>query len=211
MKIFGKWLPLLNFKGSSDYWNKRYKLGGDSGLGSGGEAAAYKAGVINRFVVDYGIRTVVEFGCGDGRQLLLSAYESYLGLDISDNALDRCRELFPGDPSKRFLSMQQYAGEQADLSMSLDVLFHLVEDRIYFDYLGKLFAAGRRYVVVYSTSSDQPVQSLPHVRHRAVEQDIAMHFPTFERLSAYESSLPQPVEFSVGGSTRFLLYSRKPA
>lgn len=209
MKIFGKWLPLLNFKGSGDYWNKRYKLGGDSGPGSGGEAAEYKAGVINKFVVDHGIHGVVEFGCGDGRQLLLSAYESYLGLDVSDNALDRCRELFSGDSSKRFLSMQQYAGEQADLSMSLDVMFHLVEDKVYFDYLEKLFAAGRRYVIVYSTSSDQAVQSLRHVRHRGVEQDIATRFPAFERLHAYESTLPLPVESGVGGPTRFLLYSRK--
>lgn len=211
MKIFGKWLPLLNFKGSSDYWNKRYKLGGDSGPGSNGKAAEYKAEVINRFVVDHEIRSVVEFGCGDGRQLLLAAYESYLGLDVSDNALDRCRELFSQDSSKRFMSMRQYAGEQADLSMSLDVLFHLVEDKVYFDYLENLFSAGRRYVIVYSTSSDRIVQSLRHVRHRAVEQDIAMRFPTFERLAAYESTLPPPVESGVGGPTRFLLYSRKPA
>lgn len=211
MKIFGKWLPLLGFKGSNDYWNKRYKLGGDSGSGSGGKAAEYKAAVINKFVADHGIHSVIEFGCGDGRQLLLSAYEGYLGLDVSDNALDRCRELFSRDSSKRFMPMQQYAGEQADLSMSLDVLFHLVEDKVYFDYLDRLFAAGRRYVVVYSTSSDQAVQSLRHVCHRAVMQDIAMRFPTFERVSAYESTLPPPVESGVGGPTRFLLYARKVA
>jgi hypothetical protein len=53
----------------------------------------------------------------------------------------------------------------ADLALSLDVLYHLVEDQVFETYLGHLFGAGERYVVIYATNSEIP-DGAPHVRHR---------------------------------------------
>lgn len=208
MKWLGKWLPLLRFRGSNDYWRNRYKLGGDSGAGSGGAAAAYKADILNVFVATHAVGDVMEFGCGDGRQLELAAYPAYLGLDISADAVAWCRERFSSDDSKRFMLLDDYSGETADLTLSLDVLFHLVEDEVYFDYLDRLFAAGRRFVIVYATSVDVSVKTFRHVRHRPVEADIASRFAGFERMRDAEARLPQPVEHGEGGSTRFFIYRR---
>jgi hypothetical protein len=69
------------------------------------------------------------------------------------------------------VTVADYRGERADLAMSLDVIFHLVEDAVYDQYLERLFAAGERYVVVYSTSADMPGTGVAHVRHRDVEAD----------------------------------------
>src|SRR5690606_21928172 len=95
-----RWLPLFGFSSSGDYWRRRYSLGGDSGAGSGGSAAEYKASVLNAFVRRNRIRTLIEFGCGDGRQLSLAEYPEYLGIDISADAVLRCRAIFEGDPGK---------------------------------------------------------------------------------------------------------------
>lgn len=209
MKFIGKWLPLVLFKGSNDYWRRRYRYGGDSGLGSGGESAAYKAKVLNQLVREEKLGTVIEFGCGDGRQLELAEYPSYLGLDISPDAVTWCRQRFAGDMSKSFALLDEYTGETAELSLSLDVLFHLVEDEVYFDYLDRLFNAGRRFVAVYATSTDSAPRTLPHVRHRPVEADIAARIPGFARMVELEVTLlPPSFEEGGGGPARFFLYRR---
>jgi SAM-dependent methyltransferase len=207
-KVVARWLPLATFGGSSAYWRKRYQYGGDSGSGSGGAAAAYKAGVLNEFVARERVTSVLEFGCGDGRQLALANYPSYLGLDISEDAVQRCRALFRDDPTKRF-ALLGTDKERADLALSLDVIFHLVEDEVYRDHLDRLFGAAERFVIIYSSNSAGSARTLKHVRHRAVSADIASWFPQFERLQALEAALPEPVETSSGISTVFLLYRRR--
>jgi len=45
------------------------------------------------------------------------------------------------------------------------VIYHLTEDRVFETYLTHLFAAGLRFVVVYSTNMEVS-GTAPHVRHR---------------------------------------------
>src|ERR1700690_3055812 len=78
---------LKPFRGSKQYWMERYKSGGNSGPGSYNKLAEFKAQVLNNFVVMNNIKTVIEYGCGDGNQLRLSNYPSYLGFDISASAI----------------------------------------------------------------------------------------------------------------------------
>lgn len=207
MKFVGKWLPLLRFKGSNDYWRRRYRYGGDSGTGSGGKSATYKAKVLNRFVHDHGPESLIEFGCGDGRQLELAQYPSYTGVDISPEAVALCRMKFPGDASKTFVLSQDYRGEMADVALSLDVIFHLVEDEVYDKYLQKLFSAARRYVVIYSTDDESMRRTLTHVRHRRVSTDVASRFPQFERMVDYEAGLEGP-DISWSEGAKFIMYKR---
>src|SRR6185369_2928806 len=116
------------FPGSQDYWVKRYEKGGNSGPGSYSELAKFKARVLNGLVTEKNIASVIEFGCGDGNQLELAQYPSYHGFDVSPVAVELCRKRFTADPSKRFGLLGDYAGETADLALSLDVIYHLVED-----------------------------------------------------------------------------------
>lgn len=177
---------LLPFFGSSRlYWERRYRLGGDSGIGSYGQEAEYKAEVLNAFVRDKKIESAIELGCGDGHVLSLVDYPRYLGLDVSKTAIERCGRQFAGDASKSFLWYDPKASAnfgdflQADLTLSLDVLFHLVEDAIYDSYLCNLFEMSRRYVIVYS-SDVESVTKAPHVRHRKFTQSVAQRFPHFK-------------------------------
>jgi SAM-dependent methyltransferase len=155
------------FPGSQDYWVKRYESGGNSGPGSYSELAKFKAQVLNAFVAEHDIASVIEFGCGDGNQLELARYPSYRGFDVSPVAIERCRARFAADPSKRFALVADYAAETADLAMSLDVIYHLVEDSVYEAHLRSVFGAAKRFVAIYSTNRDAPDDAgLPHVRHR---------------------------------------------
>src|SRR3954467_11496426 len=98
---------------SAAYWEKRYAGGGDSGAGSYGRFADFKAEVLNEFVEAHAIRNVIELGCGDGNQLVLARYPEYLGLDVSPAAVARCRERFASDAGKSFRLMSEYRGEKA--------------------------------------------------------------------------------------------------
>ena len=206
--LFGRLAPLFGFRSSRRYWETRYRIGGHSGEGSRGESATYKAQVLNAFLACHGIRSVIEFGCGDGYQLQMLKIGEYTGIDVSETILARCRKLFASDPTRKFISVDNYRGERADLAMSLDVIFHLVEDAIYDQYLARLFAAGERYVIIYSTSSDMRDTGVKHVRHRDVEKDVAERFPNFRRMFDQEAALPPPVRFDRGLPTRFFLYTR---
>jgi cyclopropane fatty-acyl-phospholipid synthase-like methyltransferase len=168
-RALGKAYSMLSgpFPGSEDYWVKRYAKGGNSGPGSYSELAKFKARVLNAFVVEKNIASVMEFGCGDGNQLELAQYPSYVGFDVSPVAVDMCRKRFASDKTKRFSLLSDYTGEQVDMAMSLDVIYHLVEVSVYEAHLRTVFGAATRFVVIYSTNRDAPDDAgLPHVRHR---------------------------------------------
>ena len=149
-----------------DYWNKRYATGKTSGAGSYGRLAIYKAEILNDFVASNGLESIIEFGCGDGNQLKLAKYPDYLGYDVSHIAVEKCRREFSSDPRKSFALVSDYAGERADLSISLDVIYHLVEDALFTSYMARLFRSAKRFVVIYS-SNDPSLQDVNiHVLHR---------------------------------------------
>lgn len=206
--LFGKLAPLAGFRGSRRYWEARYRLGGHSGEGSRGKHARHKADVVNSFIAQHAVDSVIEFGCGDGYQLGMLRCPYYIGVDVSDTILRACRELYANDGNKSFLSMDEYSGELADLSMSLDVIFHLVEDKVYEDYLDRLFAAAGQFVVIYSTSEDMDHTGVPHVRHRDVGSDCAKRYPAFERMTEDEALLPPPTAIDRGIPVTFMFFRR---
>lgn len=173
---------------SADYWIARYKSGHYSGPGSRGRLAEFKAEVVNAFVAEHQVASLIEFGCGDGHQLLLAKYPSYLGLDISPYALNWCREMFAGDASKRFALMADYAGEVADASLSLDVIYHLMEDEVFEQYMQKLFGAARRFVVVYSNNFEQEANH--HCRPRRFTDWIERHAKDWKLLQHIPNRYP---------------------
>jgi hypothetical protein len=178
-KIFG----LNRFKGSEKYWKERYNKGGTSGSGSYGYLAEFKAEFLNNFVKNNNIPSIIEFGCGDGNQLTLSRYPTYLGFDISPESIRRCRELFLNDKSKGFKLTGEYAGETADLTLSLDVIFHLTEDPVFHDYMNKLFDSSLRYVIVYSSNTEHlplAAKKQPHVRHRKFTEWVEKNRPQWK-------------------------------
>jgi hypothetical protein len=161
----------VGFAGSSRYWELNYARGGTSGGGSYGALALGKAEFLNTFVREHNVQSVTEFGCGDGNQLSLAGYPRYVGLDVSRTAVGLCKRRFSDDATKSFFlydgaSFADRAGLfVADLAISLDVIYHLIEDQIYELYMAHLFAAGDRYVVVYATNTLMR-GTAPHVRHR---------------------------------------------
>lgn len=164
------------FQGSAAYWQDRYRRQETSGAGSYGRLAEFKAKVLNEFVATEGITSVIELGSGDGSQLGLAKYPSYLGVDISPTALENCRARYAGDAGKAFMELDRFRVDRpmADLVLSLDVIYHLVEDAAFEAHMRDLFGAARRRVVIYSSNKPRFSPS-PHVRHRKFSDWVERH------------------------------------
>ena len=181
-----RWISLLRqrlaFAGSARYWEQSYAQGSTSGCGSYGTLGAAKSRFLNDLVRERAVRSVIEFGCGDGNQLAMARYPSYVGLDVSRTAIALCQRRFADDPAKSFFlydgtCFTDSAGVfTADLAVSLDVVYHLTEDVVFETYLRHLFAAGRRLVVIYSTNMEIS-DTAPHVRHRRFTSWVAANCP----------------------------------
>ena len=120
---------------------------------------------------------MVELGCGDGNQLELFRFPSYIGVDVAEKVIVENRQRFQND-RVRFLTTEEWVSlppEQraVELALSLDVIYHLVENDVFEDYMRQLFCASR-YVIVYSSNWDEAGKD-KHVRHRRFSDWIDKH------------------------------------
>lgn len=207
--VYRQWFnPPKPFHGSEDYWIERYREGGNSGAGSYNRLAEFKAEVLNDFVASHDIRDVIEFGCGDGNQLTLARYPSYLGFDVSPDAIESCARRFAGDASKAFMLVRDYAGQTAQLVLSLDVIYHLTEDEVYETYMRTLFGAARDYVVIYSSDKDEAQAQTAHVRHRQFSRWVGANAPGWRQLHHIPNRYPYTGDNDTGSLADFYVYGR---
>lgn len=203
----------LGFPGSASFWESVYRHGGTSGPGSYGRLAQFKAEVLNDFVRTRNVRTVVEFGCGDGAQLGLAKYPEYVGVDVSPVAVKRCSSLFSNDQSKRFFLADALPADLGtfDLALSLDVIYHLVEDRVFEEYMTGLFSFSRRHVAIYASNHDAHTQAL-HVRHRKFTAWIDKKAPEWQPTGFVANRFPaDPLRPDETSFADFYFFTRRGA
>lgn len=186
------------------YWERRYREGRTSGAGSEGDEGAYKAAYLSKFLAEREVKTVVDWGCGDGQVLELVEFPpqtQYIGVDISPTIVERMRAKGFG-PRCLFHTVDSFATgtrTQMELALSFDVLFHFPEDVDYFSYLLKLFGSAEKYVMIYSTNYAGGRTSR-HVFRREFTPDIAERFPDWE-LTTVETPLSE-------GLASFFVYEK---
>lgn len=201
--------PLKSFPGSEDYWKQRYQSGGTSGAGSYGRLAQFKAEVINEVVREKQISSVIEFGCGDGNQLSLSEYPSYIGFDVSPEAISQCQLKFANDRSKTFKLIDAYANETAQLTLSLDVIYHLTEDEVFNIYMKQMFDSSTRFVIIYSSNTDKQSRiQAPHVKHRNFSKWIEENKPGWKLMRHIPNKYPYSDDEQVETFADFYLYEK---
>lgn len=207
-RIRGNQTEATPFPGSAGYWEARYTSGGTSGAGSYGRLAEFKAEILNSFVAQHGVQTVIELGCGDGNQLELARYPRYLGLDVSETAISWCKKRFSSDTTKRFKLMREYDGEIADLALSLDVIYHLVEDEVFEDYMRVLFAAASRYVAIYSCDFEQTAGTAAHIRCRKFTRWVKENVADWVLMSHIPNRYPYKGDEEMGSISDFFFYEK---
>jgi cyclopropane fatty-acyl-phospholipid synthase-like methyltransferase len=192
-KIRKTWQSIF-FKNSQRYWEDRYQNGGNSGEGSYNKLAKFKADTITEFIKQNDVKDAIEFGCGDGNVLSFTTYHSYIGLDVSRTAITQCINKFNNDKSKSFFLYDSLCFQDnnkmfsADLTLSIDVIFHLVEDKIYSKYMSDLFLASNKYVIIYS--SDFEGEQIRHMRQRKFTKWVEANVSDFKLINYIKNKYP---------------------
>ena len=178
---------------SRKYWNDRYKAGGNSGSGSYNNLANFKADIINNFVTNNQIKSIIDYGVGDGNQLKLidTKNVTYTGLDVSTIIISKCKEIFEHDNTKNFIHLDNgidfdFKGE---LVLSCDVIYHLIEDDIYENYMNTLFAMSTKYVMFYALDKD--INHALHVKFRKFSNYIETNLPEWKLIEHIPNKYPQ--------------------
>ena len=70
---------------------------------------------------------------------------------------------------------------KADIVLSLDVIFHLIEDRIFETNMKHLFSVAQKYVIIYSSDTDKNLlTSDPHCKNRKFTKWVENNLPDWK-------------------------------
>jgi SAM-dependent methyltransferase len=202
----------MNFRGSAAYWEQRYASGGNSGAGSYDKLATFKARIINSFIKAHQVQSVIEFGCGDGNQLSLGVYPRYIGLDIAKASIRLCADRFRNDPDKSFFLYDSTAFVdplrifQTDLAMSLDVIYHIIEEDVFSSYMSHLFRASNQFLIVYSTNFDS--KQTFHVKHRNFTKWIDQNIQGWKLIETIKNEHPRKSDDEYTSAADFFIYQK---
>jgi hypothetical protein len=93
--------------------------------------------------------------------------------------------------------------------MSLDVIYHLVEDDVFEDYMRRLFETSSRFVAIYSSDKDEkPSARAPHVKHRKFSRWIDKNEPSWRLAEFIPNKYPFSEDQRSGSFADFYIYTK---
>lgn len=105
--------------------------------------------------------------------------------------------------------MDDYNGEKAELSLSLDVIYHLIENEVFDHYMRNLFGAARCYVIIYSSNLDEERgNSLNHIRHRKFTNWINENISGWKIKNIIPNKYPYKGDYKRGSLADFYIYEK---
>ena len=156
-----------------EFWNERYRtqrwIG--SGPGSRGIAQHYKANLLQKVLQKNKIASVVDVGCGDMcwlRTDRLCAEDlggiRFIGLDISEVAVQTNRWDFPGLEFEKYDLSRDPLPRRVDLVLCFDVLIHQTSREQFTQCLNHLLDGIARHALVSYKNPGQPRKAImPHL------------------------------------------------
>lgn len=115
------------------------------------------------------MKTIIQIG----NRLLIGLFSGKFILQKCRNIFfpgKLCKDIFKDDSTKQFFLYDEKSIENnlrsfdAELSLSLDVIYHLVKDEVYGKYMNNLFSCSTNYVIIYAWDLEEGKKY--HVRHR---------------------------------------------
>ena len=180
--------------GSQEYWNERYnnfqekEFKHASGNGKLPFRRNFKAKELNTLIQKYNIKSVMDFGCGDGEILSKLEVTAYYGIEINENLVETLRMRFP--QKEKYYFSTNHANDwptSIDAAVSVDVIFHLLEDNLFEKYMEDLFKPAPKYVIIKSSNRDElGVGRNAHIKHRKFVAYISTKFPEYELIHQTE-------------------------
>jgi SAM-dependent methyltransferase len=177
---------------SGEFWERNYRYGGTSGTGSYNHLADFKARIVNGLTEDFRIQSLIDLGCGDGNLLSMLKVPKYTGVDVSATIINRHRQQYADDENKIFYltaERDSYINKKYDASLSMDVIYHLLEDDIFKHYIEDLFSLSSRIVIIYSSNHESYTKYVGY-RHRNFTHLVAARKLEFQLIKYIPNEYP---------------------
>lgn len=131
-----------------EYWENIYASGGNSGAGSRGKLKDWKWSQITESIGD--TSNIVDIGCGDMK--FIGGHEpiNYVGIDISKTIIDVNKLVYPNYIFYNINADQYIPQLRAPVVLCMDLLFHIIDDDIYYKILDNIIKYSSKYIVIYS-------------------------------------------------------------
>lgn len=155
--------------------------------------AQCKGDVINNFIEKNQIKSILDYGVGDGNQLKLFNTENliYTGIDVSEFIISKCKEEFKDDKTKKFIHVDNIDNKlKAELVLSCDVIYYLVEEPVYKEYMDNLFTMSEKYVIIYAPNVN--FNEANHVKKREFIEYIFDNYTTFNLIERIKGNIGCP-------------------
>ena len=105
--------------------------------------------------------------------------------------------------------MNEHKGERFDLALSLDVIYHLVEDDVYAQYMRTLFRASKRYVIIYASDSDDSRDyEGTYIKHRKFTRWTDESLPNWKLIEHLPNRYPYRGDYRKGSFADFFIYQK---
>ena len=169
---------------TATYWENRYMTGGISGPGSRGAEADEKVRIVQSVIDDRGVTSMIDLGCGDGYIATQLNVPMYVGYDPSAMSLKLCKTLMP---ERLFIDhLPHFVEPRLDLTLSMDVIFHLIDDIDFQKHLTILLGLTKKDALIYGTNHVQ--RGAAHVLHREWVGTIPLGWSVEELNSSYKKA-----------------------
>ncbi len=202
---------------SETYWRGRYAdtsskfFKGASGNGKLPFRTRYKSKIINSVISTHSVESILDLGCGDGSLTSKIKCKKYFGIEIDKNLTDELRRQYENQPNYNFsTALEDSWPESFDLSLSIDVIFHLLEDEVYIKYMNMLFMGNAELVLIKSSNHDEVgIGRNAHILHRNFTKNISANFPEYKLIAKY-GPRRKKIYLSISDRDLFFLYKRAP-
>lgn len=96
------------------------------------------------------------------------------------------------------------------MTLSLDVLYHLIEDNVYYNYLNQLFELSDAFVIIYSSDMKDDGRYPSHVRPRKFTDWVKTNIPEFDLIDHIPNKFSsEHDENSTDILAHFFVYKKK--
>mgnify|MGYP006906604325 CR=1 FL=1 len=95
------------------------------------------------------------------------------------------------------------------MTISMDVIFHLLEDDVFSRYMDDLFTLADKYVIIYSSNHEE-YTPWPEYRHRNFTGYVAEHHPNWTLIQYIPNKYPYQIgKESETSASDFYIFQRQ--
>jgi hypothetical protein len=173
------------------YWEDRYKNINNSSNNNYNELSEFKFKIINEFIDKNNIKSMIENGISDLNKLKMinTLNKKYTGIDISKVIINKCKDIFENDNTKKFILESDINNLTADLVIACDFIYYLIDESEYIKYINLLFNMSTSFVVIYAKNENFNYK--PYIKFRKFTDYINENFSNWVLIEHIPNIYPQ--------------------